>query len=88
MRVKPYFNVFFLCLSLRYALLELGTDPKKWHKNFKVLAIMMKPKPIKNELMKTWKVWQYRLWSFQGWDTKLERFLAKNQLCSNEITKN
>ena len=65
MRVKPYFNVFFLCLSLRYALLELGTDPKKWHKNFKVLAIMMKPKPIKNELMKTWKVWQYRLWSFQ-----------------------
>ena len=25
------------------------------------------------------KVWQYRLWSFQGRDTKLERFLAKNQ---------
>ena len=25
------------------------------------------------------KVWQYRLWSFQGRDAKLERFLAKNQ---------
>ena len=24
-------------------------------------------------------VWQYQLWSFQGRDTKLERFLAKNQ---------
>ena len=32
-------------------------------------------------------VWQYRLWSFQGRDTKLEKFLAKNQLQSNEITK-
>ena len=26
------------------------------------------------------QVWQYRLWIFQGRDTKLERFLAKNQL--------
>ena len=25
-------------------------------------------------------VWQYRLWSFQGRDTKLERFLDKNQM--------
>jgi hypothetical protein len=24
------------------------------------------------------KVWQYRLWSFQGWDTKVERVWAKN----------
>jgi len=24
-------------------------------------------------------VWQYRLWSFQGRDKKLERFLAKKQ---------
>ena len=24
-------------------------------------------------------LWHYRLWSFQGRDTKLERFLAKNQ---------
>ena len=31
------------------------------------------------------KLWQYRLWSFQGRNTKLERFLAKNQLQSNEI---
>jgi hypothetical protein len=27
-----------------------------------------------------YKVWQYRLWSFQRRDTKLERCLAKNQL--------
>ena len=25
-------------------------------------------------------IWQYRLWSLQGRDTKLERFWAKNQL--------
>ena len=30
-------------------------------------------------------LWQYRLWSFQGKDTKLESFLPKNQLQSNEI---
>ena len=24
-------------------------------------------------------LWQYGLWSFQMWDTKLERFLQKNQ---------
>ena len=33
------------------------------------------------------KVWQYRLCIFQGRDTKLESFLAKNQLYSNEITE-
>ena len=32
-------------------------------------------------------LWHFRLWSFQGRDTKLERLLAKNQLYSNEITK-
>ena len=32
-------------------------------------------------------IWHSRLWSFQRRDTKLERFLAKNQLYSNEITK-
>ena len=32
-------------------------------------------------------VWHFRLWSFQGRDTKLESFLTKNQLYSNEITK-
>jgi hypothetical protein len=26
------------------------------------------------------QLWQYRLWSFQGTDTKLEIFLAKNQM--------
>ena len=26
-----------------------------------------------------YEVWQYRLWSFQTGDTKLERFLPKNQ---------
>ena len=32
-------------------------------------------------------LWHSRLWSFQERDTKLERFLAKNQLYSDEITK-
>ena len=32
-------------------------------------------------------LWHSRLWSFQRRDTKLEKFLAKNQLYSNEITK-
>ena len=32
-------------------------------------------------------VWHFRLCSFQGRDTELKRFLAKNQLYSNEITK-
>ena len=31
------------------------------------------------------RLWQYRLWRFQGRDTKLQRFLAKTQLQSNEI---
>ena len=31
-----------------------------------------------------WIIWQYRLWGFQWRDTKSERFLAKNQLKSNE----
>ena len=39
------------------------------------------------KIRNSYKVWQYRLWSFQGRDTKLDRFLAKNQLFSNEITK-
>ena len=30
--------------------------------------------------IRDWKIWYYRLWSFQGRDTKLERFLHKNQL--------
>ena len=32
-------------------------------------------------------LWQYRLGSFQERDTKLERFLANNQLYSNKTTK-
>ena len=35
--------------------------------------------------MQHYTLWQYRLWSFQGRDTNLERFLVKNQLLSNEI---
>ena len=30
-------------------------------------------------------VWQYGLWSFQTGDTKLERFLPKNQLTEREL---
>ena len=29
--------------------------------------------------LRTYAVWQYGLWSFQTGDTKLERFLPKNQ---------
>ena len=36
---------------------------------------------------RTCEIWQCRSWSIQGKDTKLESFLAKNQLQSNEITK-
>ena len=32
-------------------------------------------------------LWHFRLWSFLDRDTRLERFLAKNQLYSNEITR-
>ena len=30
-------------------------------------------------------LWQYRLWSFQGRDTKLVRFLHKNQHTQREL---
>jgi hypothetical protein len=30
-------------------------------------------------------IWQYGLWSFQTGDTKLERFLPKNQLTQNKL---
>ena len=37
-------------------------------------------------LCKRWAtLWHYRLWSFQGKDTKLERFLAKNQCTQKEF---
>ena len=32
------------------------------------------------KLVELKQLWHYRLWSFQGRDTKLERFLHKNQL--------
>ena len=34
---------------------------------------------VTGEAQAVCKVWQYRLWSFKGRNTKLERFLAKNQ---------
>ena len=39
-----------------------------------------KPEFVKQLVIGIPQVWQYRLWRFQGRDTKLERFLAKNQL--------
>ena len=35
-----------------------------------------------------WPLWHSRLWSFQGRDTKLERFMAKNQLSNFENWSN
>ena len=43
--------------------------------------------PLPVPLDKRSPLWHFRLWSFQGRDTKLKRFLAKNQLYSNEIIK-
>ena len=34
---------------------------------------------VPKELENLWSVWQYGLWSFQMGDTKLERFLPKNE---------
>ena len=31
------------------------------------------------------RLWQYGLWSFQTGDTKLERFLPKNQLTQRKL---
>ena len=53
---------------------EILVDLRK--KNQKLSEKLSKmPKKVVDD-----KVWQYWLWSFQGRDTKLERFLAKNQL--------
>jgi hypothetical protein len=37
------------------------------------------------KIISEWAIWKYRLWNFQGRDTKLERVLAKNQLLLNEF---
>ena len=34
---------------------------------------------------RSWVIWQYGLWSFQMGDTKLERFLPKNQLTQRKL---
>ena len=57
--------------------------------SFSILIYKRKKKNQKNtKTFITWKrkrvfghlqLWQYRLWSFQTGDTKLERFLPKNQ---------
>jgi uncharacterized membrane protein (DUF2068 family) len=36
-------------------------------------------------VLNQYALWQYRLWSFRFGDTKIERFLPKNQLLANEI---
>ena len=45
-----------------------------------VHAQMDGPHRYRSNFYASWTLWHYRLWSFQGRDTKLERFLAKNQL--------
>ena len=34
---------------------------------------------LKHQYEYVYTIWQYGLWSFQTWGTKLERFLPKNQ---------
>ena len=41
---------------------------------------MMARGGIHDHISQVCTIWQYWLWSFQGRDTELERFLAKNQL--------
>jgi len=47
----------------------------------KILVVVLLAVP----LIDGGKLWQYRLWSFQGRDTKLERFFHKNQNTQKEI---
>ena len=44
-----------------------------------------KIKTDKSQMIHVCKVWQYGLWSFQTGDTKLERFLPKNQHTQKKI---
>ena len=63
---------------------------KHLSKNFENLLISKSTHhfcPLNYYILRIQWLWQYRLWSFQGRDTKLEEFLAKNQLQSNEIIK-
>ena len=55
--------------------------------NVKIIRSIKREVDDFKDIRRFFKVWQYRLWSFQGRDTKLERFWAKNQLYSNKITK-
>ena len=45
----------------------------------KILIIIKKNSEIRSNHSILWTLWQYRLWSFQGRDTKSESFLAENQ---------
>ena len=69
-KVKPLqsLDIFAGCGGLSHGLHQSGVAETKW-------AI-----ECHEPAAKAFKVWQYRLWSFQGRDTKLERFLAINQL--------
>ena len=48
--------------------------------NVKIIRSIKREVDDFKDIRRFFKVWQYRLWSFQGRDTKLERFWAKNQL--------
>ena len=44
------------------------------------VRLKVRPGGKTNNFGLIYPIWQYRLWSFQGRDKKLEKFLAKNQL--------
>ena len=77
--VEIHLSIYlFICLDM--------WSIKLWSKlhSFDPMYIIVCITRIKGDY---WGLWHFRLWSFQGRNTKLERFLAKNQLYSNEISK-
>ena len=81
-------QLFVHCLviqSVPWTQNDKGSQALCWHyskpKRPYSMTQMAWPTPYTNlkQCSFWWCLWHYRLWSFQGRDTKLERFLAKNQ---------
>jgi hypothetical protein len=80
-----YLSVQYLFLSNLnlFALLILnGNRPHNFGQNLEIRAIVVSTPSQDFLVLRHVDLWQYRLWSFQGRDIKLERFLAIN--CSQK----
>ena len=40
---------------------------------------------LQQQVDNDWRIWQYGLWSFQTGDTKLEKFVPKNQNTQRKV---